>query len=541
MEKFVAAGSQLDPLGRADPIAEHPTRTAPRSSAHRSDQRSRRYARTARPSPARARPHDAGSWFPLPDIDELPTIEELIGVEAAAARPAAPAGRGADVRPLPARPKPPVVRPSPARAEPHDPATWFPILAFEDLLAPDALVDSGQTRAITITEPAPVVDAPPPAPAPPARRPRGAAARRTVRHHRRRRALVLALSVATLAAAGATVPRLLAEDAPEVMLRLDGKKMVVSTGADTVRKVLREEKVELGPDDRVEPALTAQVRDGLEVRVFRAFPVIVDYNGVVSEVPTTRTNVTKLQREMKLDPDRVAVKSAPDRLGAGAAVVFRTRHAVTINVDGTEQEETSIALNVSEVLGENSVVLGPLDQVEPAPETPVTDGLVVTVVRITTDATETVEEPIAFTVERRDDPNLLKGQERVAQEGEDGILRVTYQITKADGVEVGRQPISKIPTKPATPKIVMVGTALPNQRVGTASWYASPFGSDSCATKEYVPKGTILKVTNLDTGASTTCRVADRVEANRVVDLDDDVFRQLAPKSQGVFNARIDW
>jgi rare lipoprotein A (peptidoglycan hydrolase) len=87
----------------------------------------------------------------------------------------------------------------------------------------------------------------------------------------------------------------------------------------------------------------------------------------------------------------------------------------------------------------------------------------------------------------------------------------------------------------------MVGTALPNQRVGTASWYASPFGSDSCATKEYVPKGTILKVTNLDTGASTTCRVADRVEANRVVDLDDDVFRQLAPKSQGVFNARIDW
>jgi len=167
--------------------------------------------------------------------------------------------------------------------------------------------------------------------------------------------------------------------------------------------------------------------------------------------------------------------------------------------------------------------------------------MVVTIVRITNDATETVEEPIPFTVERREDPNLLKGQEQVVQEGADGIQKVTFQITKADGIEVSRQAISKVPTTPPVPRVIAVGTALPNQRVGTASWYESPFGNDSCATKEYVRKGTILKVTNLDTGASTTCRVADRVEANRVVDLDDDVFRQLAPTGLGVFNARIDW
>jgi len=352
---------------------------------------------------------------------------------------------------------------------------------------------------------------------------------------------VLALTVATLAAAGATVPRLLLKGPPQVTIRVDGKKLVVSTDADTVRRVLREEKIDVGPDDRVEPALVADVDDGLDVTVIRAFDVIVDYDGIVAAVPTTRTNTAKFQRELKLDPEKVAVKSAPDRLGDGAAIVFRTRHPVTVNVDGTSQAETSIALNVSEVLAENSVVLGPLDQVDPPPDTRITDGMVVTIVRITTDATETVEEPLAFTVQRRDDPNLPKGQEQVAQEGVNGTQKVTYQITKADGAEVGRQAISKVPVKPATPKIIMVGTALPNSRVGTASWYASPFGSDSCATKEYVPRGTILKVTNLDTGASTTCRVADRVVANRVVDLDDDVFAQLAPKGSGVFNARIDW
>jgi hypothetical protein len=170
-----------------------------------------------------------------------------------------------------------------------------------------------------------------------------------------------------------------------------------------------------------------------------------------------------------------------------------------------------------------------------------TDGLVVSVVRISSDLTEVVQEPIPFTEERREDPSLLKGQTAVAQEGVDGVQDVTMRITTADGVEIGREAISKVPVIPPVPRIVMVGTALPNQRVGTASWYASPFGSDSCATKEYVPKGTIVKITNLDTGASTTCRVADRVEANRVVDADDDVFRQLAPLGQGVFNARIDW
>jgi rare lipoprotein A (peptidoglycan hydrolase) len=167
--------------------------------------------------------------------------------------------------------------------------------------------------------------------------------------------------------------------------------------------------------------------------------------------------------------------------------------------------------------------------------------MAITVVRITNGDTETVTEMVPFAVERRDDPNLPKGQEVVAQEGVPGTAAATYRLTKADGIEMAREPISRVPIVPPTPQIVMVGTALPYQRIGTASWYASPFGSDSCATKEYVPRGTIVRVTNLDTGASTTCRVADRVEANRVVDLDDDVFRQLAPLGQGVFNARIDW
>ncbi|MGH8982920.1 MAG: G5 domain-containing protein, partial [Acidimicrobiia bacterium] len=462
---------------------------------------------------------------------------------------------------VPARPAAPFVRPSPARAEPHDPGAWFPLAAMEQLLSPDRLVDSGQTRAITDTEPPQAIEPVPvvePTPAPPARPPRpeleprpasaprrlsGAAARRTERTAHRRRALVIALAAATVAAgSAAAVPRLVAADAaPAVTLRVDGKQLVVDTDAETVRGVLRGEQVNVGPNDRVEPALSTPVTDGLAVAVFRAFDVTVDFDGKILGMTTTRSSVAALQRELKLDPDKVAVKFAPDRLGAGATVTFRTRRNVTANFDGVSQTEVTLGLTVQEVLDDYAIKLGPLDQVTPPPETPVTDGMVVSVVRISNDQTQVAQEPIPFTEERREDPNLPKGQEVVAQEGVVGVQDVTYRITTADGVEMAREAISKVPVTPPVPRIVMVGTALPYQRVGTASWYASPFGSDSCATKEYIPKGTIVRVTNEDTGASTTCRVADRVEAARVVDLDDDVFAQLAPLGQGVFNARIDW
>jgi uncharacterized protein YabE (DUF348 family) len=77
------------------------------------------------PSPARAEPHDPAAWLPLPDdLGSLPPLHELLAPspEARAAiddtelvlRDAAAAAEA-------------VVAPSPARAEPHDAAAWLPV------------------------------------------------------------------------------------------------------------------------------------------------------------------------------------------------------------------------------------------------------------------------------------------------------------------------------------------------------------------------------------------------------------------------------
>jgi hypothetical protein len=79
-----------------------------------------------------------------------------------------------------------------------------------------------------------------------------------------------------------------------------------------------------------------------------------------------------------------------------------------------------------------------------------------------------------------------------------------------------------------------------NSEQGQASWYDHDPGT--CAHRT-IAFGTIVKVTNLANGQSTTCRVADRgpyVEG-RIIDLERGVFAEIANPSQGVIDVRIEW
>jgi rare lipoprotein A (peptidoglycan hydrolase) len=76
---------------------------------------------------------------------------------------------------------------------------------------------------------------------------------------------------------------------------------------------------------------------------------------------------------------------------------------------------------------------------------------------------------------------------------------------------------------------------------GDATWYAAaPAGK--CASPT-LPFGTVLTVTNMANGLSTTCVVDDREESGypRVVDLSPSNFSQIADLGQGVVDVTISW
>jgi rare lipoprotein A (peptidoglycan hydrolase) len=98
--------------------------------------------------------------------------------------------------------------------------------------------------------------------------------------------------------------------------------------------------------------------------------------------------------------------------------------------------------------------------------------------------------------------------------------------------------ICKVPTTTTTLKPKK--TKPKRYRVGDATWYS--YFPGRCATW-YLPKGTRIAVRDLKTGKVVHCIVTDREGAhgNRVVDLSETQFAQLAPLAKGVVVVRVSW
>jgi hypothetical protein len=78
---------------------------------------------------------------------------------------------------------------------------------------------------------------------------------------------------------------------------------------------------------------------------------------------------------------------------------------------------------------------------------------------------------------------------------------------------------------------------------GTASWYK--YKGCNCAASPDYPKGTKLKVTNVDNGKSVVVKVNDwgpdrSVHPTRVIDLDVVAFKQIASKSAGLCQVKVE-
>ena len=93
---------------------------------------------------------------------------------------------------------------------------------------------------------------------------------------------------------------------------------------------------------------------------------------------------------------------------------------------------------------------------------------------------------------------------------------------------------------PVAVRYVAPVAALTNLRTGQASWYSATPGT--CANT-WLPFGTMVRVTNLANGASTTCRVEDRgpYVGGRILDLSETSFSAIAGLGSGVINIKMQW
>lgn len=188
----------------------------------------------------------------------------------------------------------------------------------------------------------------------------------------------------------------------EVQLVVDGRVTTVETRGSLLQELLDEQAITLSPQDQISMPLNGAIRDGDRIIIDRAIPV----------------NVT---------------------VGSKTKTIF------------TSQD------TVDHVLKEAGVTIQGEDIVQPSQDTKLTSNMNIHVVRVTKQKVKETEDR-EFRVIKTADPSLEKGDNRVIQRGEPGLMVNHYEKVYHNGKLVSKTKVSQEIERRTKDKIIAVGT-----------------------------------------------------------------------------------
>lgn len=170
-------------------------------------------------------------------------------------------------------------------------------------------------------------------------------------------------------------------------------------------------------------------------------------------VKTRRDNVEEVLADNGLDigeTDRINVP-ADKEVADNDDIVIKRGKRVKIKVGDYEEMATVTKADVTDALVEAGYIPGELDRIT-------SDGNTIELVSVSR-IDEVTTEVIGRGIDYVDDPDLPKGQERVVDEGEDGIKEIQHKVTYQNGKESARETTSEVVTVEPRNKVIARGTA----------------------------------------------------------------------------------
>lgn len=132
---------------------------------------------------------------------------------------------------------------------------------------------------------------------------------------------------------------------------------------------------------------------------------------------------------------------------------------ISLTVGGERTDVKTLPYTVEELLRTESVQLKRYDIVEPAMNTQLKPGDEVTVKRVTK-ASESETETVKFKTVYQADSSMTIGDTAVTQKGRDGKIEKTYLVTYTDGKETDRELVETETLKKKKDKIISYGTKI---------------------------------------------------------------------------------
>jgi uncharacterized protein YabE (DUF348 family) len=252
-------------------------------------------------------------------------------------------------------------------------------------------------------------------------------------------------------------------DTHVVFLFDQGKQQTLDTKAKTVGDLVNNLPLKLIPEDVVEPSRDSQiVEDNFRVNIYRARPVtVVDDSGKKNVAITAQKSPRVVAQDSGLtvypeDNTSFAQGTLQENI-IGEKVVVDRATPVFFNLYGTPLTIRTHSKTVADFLKEKKVKIETSDQVQPAPETPLTPNLQIFVARMGTQI-QTVEEEIPAPTQIVQDSSLSLGASATRQAGTAGKRAVTYQVETKNGQASARTPIQSVVIQEPVPAIIARGT-----------------------------------------------------------------------------------
>lgn len=184
---------------------------------------------------------------------------------------------------------------------------------------------------------------------------------------------------------------------------------------------------------------------------------IVDADDKIT-IETKSATVSQVLQEknISLRPEDMVTPSLETRLEEGDKIQIQRARPVTITADQREYEVITALADPEKIVKEAGIELNSLDKVELQETTTSKQSTSLKVVRVTQEVL-TEEEPIGHGIEKQSTKDLDKGNQRVVQEGENGLKKTEVRVTYEDGKESKRKILKEEVVIQPTDEVIQVG------------------------------------------------------------------------------------
>jgi len=261
-----------------------------------------------------------------------------------------------------------------------------------------------------------------------------------------------------------------------------GKETVFLTQAETIKDALKEANIEVDSHDAIEPAIDEKlVAKDYQVNIYRARPVTVIDGTTRLKVVTPYQTAEQIVADVGISlqaEDATSLTRSTDIVSDGAGLQLKIDRATPVVLDlyGKKTEVRTQAETVAGMFKEKGITLAADDRSSLDGSTVISNGLEVRVWR-EGKQTVTTDEAVAFETEQIKDADRAIGYKEVKTAGKEGKRTVTYEVTIINGQEVSRTEIASIIVEQSVKQVEVVGAKpanLPYSGGGTKTeWLAA--------------------------------------------------------------------